>query len=145
MLFACIYVPEFPVEALLRVVPELREQPVAVLNGSPPTLTVMAANARAREAGIDLGMTKLQAQACPRIHLHRRSLAQECAAHDALLDCAHAFSPRVEDTNYQTISGNFKLGDTVILDNWRMLHGRSAVPEKYSDRMLQRAYLEELN
>jgi protein ImuB len=116
MLFACIYVPEFPVEVLLRAAPELREQPVAVLDGSPPMLTVIAANACARKAGIDLGMTKLQAQACPGIHLRRRSLAQECAAHDALLDCAHAFSPRVEDTNDQTTSGNAKPGDTVILD-----------------------------
>jgi protein ImuB len=116
MLFACIYVPEFPVEALLRIAPKLREQQVAVLDGSPPMLTVIAANARAREAGIDLGMTKLQAEACPRIHLRRRWLAQECAAHDALLDCAHAFSPRVEDTSHQTTSGNAKPGDTVILD-----------------------------
>jgi protein ImuB len=116
MLFACIYVPEFPVEALLRAAPELREQPVAVLDGSPPMLSVIAANTRAREAGIDIGMTKLQAEACPRIHLRRRSLAQECVAHDALLDCAHAFSPRVEDTNHQTTSGNANPGDTVILD-----------------------------
>lgn len=116
MLFACIYVPEFPVEALLRSAPELREQPVAVLDGSPPMLTVIAATAGAREAGIDVGMTKLQAEACSGIHLRRRSITQECAAHDALLDCAHAFSPRVEDTNYQNTSGNAKLGDTVILD-----------------------------
>src|SRR5947209_3936922 len=116
MLFACIYVPEFPVEALLRASPELRAQPVAVLDGSPPLLTVIAANAGARETEIEVGMTKLQAEACSGIHLSRRSIAQECAAHDALLDCAHAFSPRVEDTNHQTTSGNAKPGGTVILD-----------------------------
>lgn len=97
MFFACIYVPDFPVQAFVRGAPELREQAVAVLEGTPPLLTVIAADARAREAGIELGMTKLQAEACPGVVLRRRSLAQEDAAHAALLDCAHAFSPRVED------------------------------------------------
>src|SRR5690348_16096340 len=118
MLFACIYVPDFPVEALLRTAPELREQVVAVLDGTPPMLTVIAANARARSAGIEVGMTKLQAEACPGAHLRRRSLAEEAAARDALLDCAHAFSPRVENTNQQLLSsdGKAKPGDTIILD-----------------------------
>ena len=117
MPFACIYVPEFPVEAFLRTSPELREQAVAVLDGTPPLLAVIAANTRAREIGIEIGMTKLQAEACPQIHLRRRSLAQEAAAHAALLDCAHAFSPRVEDTIAR--NGSAKSGEprnTIILD-----------------------------
>jgi len=118
MLFACIYVPDFPVEALLRTAPELREQVVAVLDGTPPMLTVIAANARARAAGIEIGMTKLQAEACPGVRLRRRSLAEEAGARAALLDCAHAFSPRVEDTNQQLSNRDDKLrpGDTIILD-----------------------------
>lgn len=35
-------------------------------------------------------------------------------------------------------------GDTLILDNWRVLHGRSAVPERCADRVIHRAYLEKL-
>src|SRR6185437_12196065 len=97
MLFACIHVPDFPVQAFVRGAPELRDQAVAVLEGTPPLLMVIAANARAREAGIDLGMTKLQAEACSGVLLRRRSIAKEDAAHAALLDCAHGFSPRVED------------------------------------------------
>lgn len=118
MLFACIYVPDFSVEALLRTAPELREQIVAVLDGTPPMLTVIAANARARAAGIEIGMTKLQVEVCPGVHLRRRSLAEEAAARDALLDCAHAFSPRVEDTNRQVLNSDSKPrpGDTIILD-----------------------------
>ncbi len=118
MLFACIYVPDFPVEALLRTAPELRERLVAVLDGTPPMLTVIAANARARNAGIEIGMTKLQAEACPNVYLRRRSLAEEAAARDALLDCAHAFSPRVEDTNQQLSNSDDqpRPGDTIILD-----------------------------
>ena len=36
-------------------------------------------------------------------------------------------------------------GDTLILDNWRMLHGRSAVPEMSHSRDIERAYLGELS
>lgn len=36
-------------------------------------------------------------------------------------------------------------GDTLVLDNWRILHSRSNVPEAASDRVVARAYLEELS
>lgn len=32
-------------------------------------------------------------------------------------------------------------GDTLIVDNWRMLHGRTAVPEACSGRVIHRVYL----
>lgn len=35
-------------------------------------------------------------------------------------------------------------GDTLWIDNWRMLHGRSAVAVNYADRLIERAYLGEL-
>ncbi len=123
MLFACIHVPDFPVQAFVRGAPELRDQAVAVLEGTPPLLTVIAANARAREAGIDLGMTKLQAEACSGVLLRRRSIAQEDAAHAALLDCAHGFSPRVEDSRDAACCASavnskkpVRFADTVVLD-----------------------------
>jgi protein ImuB len=105
MLFACIYVPDFPVEAIVRASPELRGEAVAVLDGMPPVIAVIAANTLARKAGIEIRMTKLQAESCPGIHLRRRSIAQEEAAQSALLDCAHAFSPRVEDTSRSRSTG----------------------------------------
>lgn len=36
-------------------------------------------------------------------------------------------------------------GDTLVLDNWRYLHGRSAVASGQSPRRLERAYLARLN
>jgi hypothetical protein len=36
-------------------------------------------------------------------------------------------------------------GDTLIVDNWRMLHARAAVPETCKDRLLERAYLERVH
>ncbi|HWY70233.1 MAG TPA: DNA polymerase Y family protein [Terriglobales bacterium] len=118
MLFACIYVPEFPVQAIARTASELRERPVAVLDGTPPLLTIIAANQQARELGVDIGMTKVQSEACPNIHLCRRSIAQEEAAYSALLDCTYAFSPRVEDSSRRTANPDDKTksSDTVILD-----------------------------
>ena len=35
-------------------------------------------------------------------------------------------------------------GDTLIVDNWRMIHGRSPVPDSASKRRIARAYLGEL-
>lgn len=36
-------------------------------------------------------------------------------------------------------------GDTLIIDNWRMLHGRAPVPENCRSRLLERAYLGMIN
>src|SRR5450755_461063 len=100
--FACIFVPDFPVEALLRAEPDLRAQALAVLEGKAPLQTIFALNEKARHAGASPGMTKLQVEACPDLVLRPRSLLQEAAAHAALLDCAQSFSPRVEDAGCDT-------------------------------------------
>ena len=109
MLFACLFVPVFPVAAVVRLAPELRHRAVAVLEGVPPLSKVIATNQPARNAGIELRMTKLQAEACPGVFLYQRSLQQEASAHAALLDCALVFSPRVEDVQTE-------FNDTVVLD-----------------------------
>jgi protein ImuB len=103
MPFACIFVPDFPVQALLRAEPELYSQSLAVLEGKIPLQKVFAANENARRAGVDPGMTKLQIEACTGLVLRARSLPQEAAAHAALLDCAQSFSPRVEAAGCDTI------------------------------------------
>jgi protein ImuB len=118
MLFACIFVPDFPVAAIVRNEPELCGQAVAVVDGTPPLLKVVAANELARKAGVEIGMSKLQAAArlssnakltpSDIAHIRHRSSAQETAAHDALCDCARAISPRVED--------RADAPDTVLLD-----------------------------
>src|SRR5947199_1071439 len=106
MPFACIFVPDFPIEAIVRAEPDLRSQAVAVLEGKPPLQKICALNEEARHAGISVGMTKLQAEVCGGITLRDRSEAQESSAHQSLLDCAQSFSPRVED----------RAPDTLLLD-----------------------------
>lgn len=202
-MYACIFIPDFTVEAVVRTEPVLRGQAVAVLEGSPPLCYVVGVNDGARHMGVHIGMTKLQVEgsevrsigrsedrngktakplngetrnqeqrtkneeprtknrelrtgnrepknlplqttiaeriqqrteevgywhgslyhssageaviAAPQkvqrphtmgLALRQRSAAQEISAHAALLDAAHAVSPRVEDT----------VIDTVVLD-----------------------------
>ncbi|MGH9517738.1 MAG: DNA polymerase Y family protein [Terriglobales bacterium] len=103
MPFACIYVPDFSVEAILRAEPELRSKAVAVVVGKPPLEKIFGGNENARRVGISSGMTKLQAELCDDIVLRDRSELQEAAAHQTLLDCAQSFSPRVEDLASDTL------------------------------------------
>jgi protein ImuB len=64
---------------------------------------VVAANSKARAAGIEAGMEKVEAEQLPGLALRPRSPALEAAAHRALLECAQAFSPRVEETAADTL------------------------------------------
>lgn len=126
-MFACIYIPDFPVEALVRNEPLLRHRAVAVLDGKAPLVRLIALNEQARRLGMEAGMTKLQAgifaegetvgnggprkrpghigfvDELPRSGsgaavLRQRSHEQEKSAHAALLDIGVGFSPRVEST-----------------------------------------------
>jgi len=112
--FACLFVPDFPVQAVVRLEPELREKAVVVLEGAAPQTRVFAANAAARALGVESGMTKVQAEALGEIVWRWRSPAQEATAHRALLDCAWTISPRVEDQPSGAGQGAWR--DAVVLD-----------------------------
>jgi len=96
-MFACIFIPNFPVAAVVRAEPELRPQALAIFEGKPPLEKIFAVDARASGMSIMPGMTKAQAELCPELRLRPRSPLQESVAHSALLDCAQSFSPCVED------------------------------------------------
>jgi protein ImuB len=98
-MFACIFIPDFSAQAILRLEPEFRACPVVVLTGRPPLEKVMALNERARQAGVEIGTTRSQLEAWENLVLRARSELQETSAHAALLDCAQSFSPEVEDTS----------------------------------------------
>jgi protein ImuB len=97
-MFACIFIPDFSVQAIIRFEPELRARSVAVLTGRPPLEKVLALNERARQSGVEVGATKSQLEAWDNLIFRTRSESQETSAHSALLDCAQSFSPEVEDT-----------------------------------------------
>src|SRR5215470_10210274 len=102
-MFACLYVPDFPVQASLLSEPEesraaLQQSSLAVLDGPANLPKVFATNDVARRAGIETGMTKLQVETYGGVVLRQRSLAAEEMAQVALVDYAGEFSPRVEST-----------------------------------------------
>jgi protein ImuB len=102
-MFACIFIPDFSVQAIIRFEPELRARLVAVLTGRPPLEKVVALNERARQSGVEVGATKSQLEAWEKLVLRARSESQETSAHAALLDCAQSFSPEVEDASPGTV------------------------------------------
>ncbi|MGH9600827.1 MAG: DNA polymerase Y family protein [Terriglobales bacterium] len=104
MPFACLYIADFPVAAVVRTEPDLRAQAIAIVEGVPPQLTVAAANAQARAAGVEAGMTELEAQAhSPSLLIRRRSPELELAAQIALAELAQSVSPRMEDAAPGTV------------------------------------------
>src|SRR5580700_4386745 len=120
MSFACIYIPGFMVQSAVRAEPALQggalaspgralalpSRALALISGKPPLWSVVAANAAAVQAGVQLGMTKAQVAEFCAVEIRHRSEAQEKAAHAVLLDVGWSISPRVEDT----------AADTIVLD-----------------------------
>lgn len=96
-LYACLYVKEFPAQALLRLRPDLRDKPFLVMEGDPPLQQVCALNRKASGLGVARGMTQVEVDTFPSIELLSRSLKEEAATKAILLECAGGFSPRVED------------------------------------------------
>ena len=128
MAFASIHVPNFPVQAVVRAEPSLRNRAVALVDGTPPIWNVVAANGAALQAGIELGMSKSQAAQFYAVEIRNRSRVQEKSAHAALLDLGASFSPRMEDT----------APDTIILD----ISGLTSLfgsDENISAQLVQRA------
>jgi protein ImuB len=118
MAFACIHIPEFPIQAAMRgeaAFPRpltgdvLRGrachggQALALLDGVAPQCRVVAASAAALAAGVEIGMARAQAEQFAGVELRRRQPEQERNAHAALLDLGTSFSPHVEDTAPETI------------------------------------------
>ena len=134
-MYACVYIPDFSVQAVARGDPTLRRRVVAIVDGTAPLLRVVALNDPARTAGIGLGMTAVQVtqlgsgEATAKVEIRRRSPAQEAATHAVLLDCAYTVSPRLEDTAAETV-----LLDLAGLD--RALGS----PEKIAHRLAQEAF-----
>jgi protein ImuB len=101
-LYACVYAAEFPAQALLRLRSDLHSQPVAVVDGRPPQEFVCAMNRHALRKGVTLGMTRLDTDEMPAVHLLERCQKTEAAARAVLLECVAQFSPRIEEVSQGT-------------------------------------------
>jgi protein ImuB len=67
------------------------------MEGKLPSQQVCSLTSQARAMGITRGMTKVEIETFPAVTILSRSKAEENSAKSALLECAGAFSPRVED------------------------------------------------
>src|SRR3954471_11032157 len=112
-MYVCIYAPDFAAQAAIRLRPELRRQPVAVLDGEPPLEKVFAINHSARRAGLVAGMSRLQAESFSGTHLLGRAHEMEASARTVLLQCAAGFSPRMEAVDSRQPEQS---GGTLVLD-----------------------------
>jgi len=98
MRLVCLFIPLFPLAARLRSEPDLKGESVAVFEGNGNAARLLAATRKARQAGLETGMTLPQARAIlPKLVARGRDRESERAAQEALLEIADSFSPRVED------------------------------------------------
>lgn len=96
-LYACIRVREFAAQALLRLRPELRCHPCAVMEGETPLLKVCSMNAKARALGVVHGTTRSEIETFADITTLQRNRGEEEMARNVLLECAGTYSPRIEE------------------------------------------------
>jgi protein ImuB len=102
-LYACLFIREFAAQTALRLRPELREKPCAVMEGEPPLEQVCSLNAKARRLGVLAGMTQVEMETFPGVTILPRSKQEEAATRMALLDCAGRFTPRVEEVSSEAV------------------------------------------
>jgi protein ImuB len=95
VMYAVLHPPNFFAQAAAQNRPELRKRPFVVLDGEPPEEFTFAANHAARKLGVELGMSRLQAESLAVTSL-RRDVESEAKAHTALHEIACGFSPRIE-------------------------------------------------
>jgi protein ImuB len=96
-LYACLYAREFPLQAQLRLRPDLQGTPVAVLDGRPPLQMVCSFNHAALLKGAAHGLTRVEAESIQGLQLLPRSQECEATARVVFLECAAIFSPRIEE------------------------------------------------
>ena len=101
--FGAIYVPHFILQAIGRSEPELRTQPLAIIDGPPPTYQVVALNRLAQILGVARGMTKAAVGQFAQVAIRPRCRIREEAAHSALLDVAWSITPLVENAAPDTL------------------------------------------
>lgn len=95
-MYAVLHPSNFFAQAAAYQRPELRKRPFLVLDGEPPTEMVFAANKAARSVGVEIGMTRLQAEAFAEVVALRRVIEHELVAYASLHHIACMFSPRIE-------------------------------------------------
>lgn len=99
VMFAALYLPDFALQAALRHQPELRAQPVALLDKEEAKAAIWQVTPSAAAAGVSPGMTPSQGLArCLSLLVKPRALEQEKVAGEILLHYAGTLAPEIEAT-----------------------------------------------
>src|SRR5437870_5004691 len=99
LMFAALYLPDFPLQAALRHEPELHARPVALVDDEENKATIIHLTKSAAETGVSKGMTASQALArCLSLIIRSRARAQEKIADQILLHYAATLAPEIEAT-----------------------------------------------
>jgi protein ImuB len=96
MEYAAIHIPEFPVVAWLRLDAAVRFHALAITEGIAPLQRVVSINRAAKSQGVSRGTSKVQAEATGPLLFRNRSISEETAAFEDVLEIAERFSPRIE-------------------------------------------------
>ncbi len=98
-MFATIYLPNFYLQAAVRHQPELRDQPIALLDDEKAKAVIIQLNQIAANAGVNNGMTASQGLArCLHLMIKSRNRTQEKLLGEILLQHAFMLAPYVEAT-----------------------------------------------
>lgn len=98
-MFATIYLPDFFLQAALRQRPELRDQPVALIDDEEKKAVIIQLNLAAEQSGVQRGMTPSQGLArCLQLQVRTRKFPQEKIVQESLLQLAGTLAPYVEAT-----------------------------------------------
>jgi protein ImuB len=111
VLYLCVHLRDFAAQALTRP-PEFAGRAVAVLSGTPPLERVFAMNQTARSLGLELGMSRLQAESFA-VMVLSRNRQQEDVFFATLMRLVERFSPRVETIAWPQFES---CGATLVLD-----------------------------
>jgi protein ImuB len=101
-LYACIYIREFPAQAVLRLRPDLKDCACVVMEGEAPFEVVCSLNTKARLLGIETGMSRIDVDGGPQAKILERASWAESTVRQLLLECAGMYSPRIEECSGST-------------------------------------------
>lgn len=98
MRIGCLYVPDLPLQALLRMEPTLAGSPIAVTEGEGARARIRHVSIQARAAGVLPGLGIGEGLSlCPQLVVREVATEIRESARGALLDAARSVSPRVEE------------------------------------------------
>lgn len=110
-----LHAPLFPLAAILRAEPALRDQAVAACEGSGGASRIVAAGRHARGLGVRPGMSLAQARGLvPDLIARGRDPTAEVAAHQALTEAADRVSPRVESFHPDLLVADLSGTETIF-------------------------------